>query len=307
MFRSQLFSIFSFVILFLFFNGNLHAQYIIEQVSYSIPVSFELMPEEGEFEGSAEDAMYFFNIPLEKLKAAAINDEYEIMEEVSTFYLDGNNFAVESNSPEMGRTSAVSDYVNETFYYIIWDKKTVLEMKAGEMQAYQEQSEAMAESMMESLSPEMRAQLEAMEESEGASSQAKLKATGNSAKKQGFNCQEYFMQDGNAYTLIWATKEFGDLAGTMKEMSEKMSSLFPESEDDSPDEWELVQGMIPIEYKYVLLEPDSFTPDLEINLIQKISRKKPPADKFHVPGEKEGFTRSSMEDLMKSMMDAYQD
>jgi hypothetical protein len=55
------------IVLFLIISVNfLQAQYIIEQVEYKIPFSYELIPENTEFNSAKDEGKYILSIPEEK-------------------------------------------------------------------------------------------------------------------------------------------------------------------------------------------------------------------------------------------------
>ena len=65
---------------------------------------------------------------------------------------------------------------------------------------------------------------------------------------------------------------------------------------------ELVPGKVPIEVRTYQMDPME-GPKMDIQAITKISETKPAAEKFIPPGEAEGFTRSSMKEMMMQMME----
>jgi hypothetical protein len=174
------------------------------------------------------------------------------------------------------------------------------------MKAIERESEAMAEKMMQNLSPELREQIEAMENEDKMQHTGTIKATGNSKNIHGFDCKEYLLEEENAFTVIWATEDQRGLEEDMKKMAERMKAIFPSDDEDQPDEWDLVPGMVPIEYRHLNMDMMMGTPQMEIRIINKISQTKPPAEKFRVPGEAEGFTRKSMKNFMQDMMGGFQ-
>lgn len=119
----------------------------------------------------------------------------------------------------------------------------------------------------------------------------------------GFNCELYTIkkEEGNI-TGIWAALDDMKITGNVEKISEKFSKIFNMGEDEETDEWSLVRGKIPVEVREMSLEMSMSEPSFNITSIQKIERKTPPADKFYVPGEKEGFTHGSFSDMMKQMM-----
>ena len=76
---NKLFGIYGllFIITAILSFNPLKGQFIIEQIEYDLPVSYNLIPEEKEFENQQEEAMFFLNLSLGTLKEAAISDGRE--------------------------------------------------------------------------------------------------------------------------------------------------------------------------------------------------------------------------------------
>jgi hypothetical protein len=276
--------------------GTTHAQYIIHQVEYDLPVSYELIPEDVEFESEDDEVAFFLNLPAEKLRSAAIAEGREISEQKTTIYIDGGNVAVESISDEMGRTTLVSDTKTGVLYYVLWSQKRVMEMKPGDM-------EKMREKALENLPAEMREQARAEMEKETKRKPNRYNArpTGKKMNLSGFDCEQYLANTDEGMVSIWAANDRSGVVGEVDRASQKLEELFQTEEDDEVDEWDLVPGKIPVEvrrYSGVVMMEE---PILRIQAITKIQKKKPSAEKFKVPGESEGFTRGSMMDMMMQM------
>jgi hypothetical protein len=273
--------------------GTTHAQYIIQQVEYELPISYELIPEDVEFESEEDEANFILSLPTEKLRAAALSEGREVREEKTTIYIDGGNIAVESLSDEMGRTTMVSDTKTGVLYYVIWSQKKVFEMKPGDM-------EKMREKALEGLPPDMRAQARAeMErEKEKRPNQYDARPTGKKMKLYGFDCEQYLVNTDEEMLSIWATKDRSGIVGEVNRASARFDELFQTEGDDDVDEWELVPGQIPVEVRTYAGAMMMDEPTLTIQAITSIQKKKPSADKFNVPGEKEGFTKGSMMEIM---------
>jgi hypothetical protein len=87
----------------------------------------------------------------------------------------------------------------------------------------------------------------------------------------------------------------------LERISQEYDNIF-NSDDEDIDEWKLVPGKVPVQvrtYSFSMMMGD---PVLNIRSITKIENKKPSPDKFRVPGEKEGFTKGSIQDIMMQMM-----
>jgi len=289
-------------VFFTFANG-LKAQYIIEQIEYEIPVSYELIPEDAEFERQEDEINYILNIPESKLKEAALAEGLELKEEKSTIYIDGDNFAVETESEDTGKMTMLSDMKTGVMYVIMWTQKKVVEMKQEDMDEMAEESKAMSEKMLENLSPEIRKQVMAEMQKEKNKSPLKYDVlpTGKKKKIYGFNCEEYRVNKGEDVITIWASNDKSGVLKEVSRISKKLDELSRSSDDEEVDEWQLVPGKIPVQvvtYTYSMMMGD---PILAIQAITKIEKKKPSADKFRVPGKNEGFTSGSMMDMMQIM------
>jgi hypothetical protein len=293
-------------ILFTIFTiGCLQAQFIIKQAEHTIPISYSLIPEDVEIESEEQEALFFMTIPIDKLKQAASEEGREIDTNESSIYVDGDNFAVEDNS-EMGRMTVISNAKDGVMYMVRWAQKSVVVMTPEDLKKIEEQANAAMEESIKMMSPEMQAQIrEAMEQEKQQKSGAKQAAnpTGKKMSINGFNCELYItkMEEGNI-TGIWAAPDDMKITAAAENISEKFSKIFSMGEDEETDEWSLVKGKIPIEVREMSQDMSMGEPSFSITSIQKIERKTPPADKFYVPGEKDGFTHGSFSDMMKQMM-----
>jgi hypothetical protein len=284
--------------------GSLQAQFIIKQVEYEVPISYSLVPEDAELESEEEEALFFMTIPTEKLKQAAIEEGREVNTNESTIYVDGDNFAAEDNS-EMGKMTVISNAKDGVMYMVMWAQKRVMVMTPEDLKKMEEQATAAVEESIKSMSPEMQAQIRAsMEQEKQQKPGVKLVAnpTGKKMTINGFNCELFTIkkEEGNI-TGVWAAPDDMKITATAEKISEKFSKMFNMGEDEETDEWSLVRGKIPVEVRKMGLDMSMGEPTFNITSIQKIERKTPPAEKFHVPGEKEGFTHGSYSDMMKQM------
>ncbi len=71
------------VFLFFAFTNSSNAQYIIQQIEYEIPVRYQLLLQDIEFETPEDKINHIINIPLSKLKEVALSEGREIIEENS--------------------------------------------------------------------------------------------------------------------------------------------------------------------------------------------------------------------------------
>ncbi len=286
-----------------FMISFLQGQYIIEQIEYKLPLSYELLPQDTEFASSTEEAKFFLNLPETKIKEAAQREGKEIKEQKSITYIDGDNVAVDIES-EDGKTTIILNSASGMIYYVIWPGKRVFEMSKKDMEEMQKTTEAATQKMLEQLPPEMREQAKTAmeEEKKHKKSNRQLVATGKKAKKYGFDCEQYIMEGDEDVIMLWASDDVQGLAQKTQALSEKLSSIFPDEDEQEKDEWELIPGKIPVEVRTFRMDPMD-GPTINIEAITKINKTKPAANKFIPPGKAEGFTRSSMKEMMMQMMD----
>jgi len=292
------------VVLVFAITNSLRAQFVIEQIEYEIPISYELIPEDVEFESQEDENNFFLKISESKLKEAAITEGIEIREEKAIIYIDGNNFAVETDSDDMGKITMVSNAGTGVMSTIMWEQQKVLEMSSGDMATMEEKSKAMADKMLENLPPDMREEVIAGMEKEKNKSQITYNAQPTGKKKElyGFDCEEYRVNNDEEAITVWASADELGITKEVKRFSERFDKLFNTGDDEGFNEWELISGKIPIQVITLSSSMIMSEPVMVIQIITKIDKKKPSANKFKIPGEDEGFTKGSMMDMMMQMM-----
>lgn len=292
------------VFLFFTFTNSLIAQYIIEQIEQEIPINYELIPEDAEFDSQEDENNFFINIPENRLKEAAIKEGMEIREEKATIYIDNNNFAVETYSNDMGKITMVFNAGTGVMSTIMWEQQKVIEMSSEDMVDMEEKSKVMTEKMLEKLPSEYREQVLAEMENEKNKPQVSyiVHKTGKNKKLYGFDCEEYRVDTDEKMIMIWASVDKLGITEELKRFSEIFDDLFNAEDDEGFNEWDIISGKIPIQVRTLSSSMMMGEPLMVIQTITKIDKKKPPAEKFKVPGYEEGFTKSSMMDMMMQMM-----
>jgi hypothetical protein len=293
------------VFLFFTFTNSLIAQYIIEQVEQEIPINYELIPEDAEFDSQEDENNFFINIPENRLKEAAIKEGMEIREEKATIYIDNNNFAVETYSDDMGKITMVFNAGTGVMSTIMWEQQKVIEMSSEDMADMEEKSKVMTERMMENIPSEYREQVLAEMENEKNKPQVSyiVHKTGKNKKLYGFDCEEYRVDTDEKMIIIWASTDKIGITKEVERFSESFDELFNTRDEEGFNEWELISGKIPIQVRTLSSSMMMGEPLMVIQTITKIDKKKPSANKFKIPGENEGFTKGSMMDLMRTMPD----
>ena len=279
------------------------AQYVIEQIEYEIPFSYELIPESVEFKSQEDEVNFILDIPEGKLKDAAVAEGREIKQEKMTIYIDGDNFAVEIESADNGKQTMITDAKTGRLYSVVWAEKKVFEMKPEDMEQTRAKVKATTDDMLSKLSPEMRAQIEAemAKRKNDAPLKAEARPTGKKMKIYGFNCEEYRVAQEEKVISIWAATDTKGIVKAVERVSRTIGDLFNTDDDEEVDEWQLVPGKIPVQVRKISSSGMTGEPVVLIQAITKIETKKPSADKFKIPGEKEGFTKGSMIEMMMQM------
>jgi hypothetical protein len=286
---------------------SLQAQYIIEQVEYEIPINYELLPEDKEFGDAADEARFFLQLSERKLKDAAQKEFGDIEMIASTIYIDGDNFAMESHSEEEGETTVILNHNKGIIYYILWSQKKIYEMSNDDVADIQKDTDAAMQKMMAQLPPEMQEQAKmAMKNEQGRKQATKqIKATGREMIKYGQKCTEYLLEDDQEVMVIWASDDNMGLAKKAKSMSDKLDDIFPSMGEDEQDEWDLVAGKIPVVVRTFRLDAMEGA-KMEIQAITRITKTKPPVEKFILPSEAVGFERSTFKEMMQQMQQMMQ-
>jgi hypothetical protein len=285
-------------------SNILNAQFVIEQIEHEIPISWELIPEDVEFESQEDENNYLLKISENQLKEAAIEEGRDIQEEKSTIYMDGNNFAVESISNEMGKITMVADASTGTMYTVMWEERKVLEMSSEDMEEMEERSKVMAEQMLEKLPAEYRDQILAEMDTKNnkSNSTVVVKPTGTNNTINGFGCEEYFVKTDDKTMMVWASPDKIGITKEIQKFSDRFDQIFNSDDEEDIDEWSIISGKIPIQVRQVSTSIEMDEPVIIIQTITKLDKKKPSSDVFIVPGVNEGFTKSSMMDMMMQMM-----
>jgi len=293
-----------FISLILTMTTLVQAQFIVEQKEYRLPVNYDLLPEDTEFEDPMDEAKYFLNLSDDELRSGAM----EMEESKSTMYLDGENFAAEFESEDQGKVTYIFDAKDKTFYYVIWAQKKVFHMTDEDMKQTQKDADVMKDKMMEGMSPEMRKQVEEQMKLEAQAKKMKVTATGKKMKKYGFDCSQYVAESEDELKIIWATDDLPGIRKSFEKFAEQMASIFPSDEEDSQDEWDLVGGKIPVVVRSMRSGITAMgMPEIEITELTKITQTKPPAEKFIPPSAADGYTHGSMKDMMSQMMQMFQE
>lgn len=273
--------------------NTLNAQYVIQQTEYKIHVNPDMIPPNKNFNSSADEAKFFLNLPDSKLNKTGGEKATK-----TTLYIDGNNIASESNSPESGKVTTITDAKKGMFYLVSWKQKTVMTMSTKDAEDMQKQAQAAKEQAMKKMTPEMRKQIEAAEAQKKSGPKYTIKATGKEKDINGFNCKQFIIQHGDDVTMVWAADDNKGISKRLKNLSENMKSIF-KSPDNEKDEWDLLPGKMPVEVRtYRSDMNDSY---INVEEVKNIKHEQPPAGIFTPPGKAQGFTTHSMKDMMRQM------
>jgi len=279
------------------------AQYVIEQTEQEIPINYELIPEDIDFDSFEEETNYIMGIDSKILRAAAIKNGLDVIDEKATTYIDGNNFAVETESDEMGKFTMVLNTKTGLMYSIMWEEKKVLEMNANDIKEIEDRTKSITEQMLNNLPEEYREQVltEMKKEEPEPKNEFEIVSTGKKMELFGFRCDGYNAYQGEEVMFIWASDDKVGIVKEIKSISEKFDKIFKNDDEDDINEWDLIPGKIPVQVIKISSSGMYGEPVMNIVSITNIEKKQPPKDKFYIPGDKEGFSRSTMMDMMQAI------
>jgi hypothetical protein len=292
--------------LFLILNAvQIHAQFIIKEKALEIPVDYSLFPEDVEFDSMEDEMEYILNIPLDDLIAAAKNEGYDIAEETTVSYFDGDRFAVETSSEESGKMTMLSDVATGKMLLIIWAQRMIMEVAAEDVENVQEQTNQDIEEMIKDMPPEAQDAIRAEMQQDFGSSDMPVQTspTGKTQTINNFVCEEYRVQAGEEMKSIWFTRDTQGLLKALDVLSQKYQDVFKMDEEDDFDAWKLIPGNIPIQVKSVSMDYRMGEPTLSVETVTQILKETPPAGVFEITGEAKDFERVSYEDARQNRMD----
>ncbi len=298
----------SFILLLLYvvlFSDKAEAQYIIEQFEYSIYITPQMMPADKRFANQTEEARYFLNQPDNKFSPDNERETGSYKITKSTIYLDGDNFAADNISSNGDKTSTITNANRGMFYLVSWPRKTVMEISTKDMEEIQKNAATSGKNSKKNLSPEADKETEKNEADTISQSDTAARFTGREINKNGFECKQYLVEQGDNIMMIWATDDNKGLSAHFESITKNMKALFPSDNDQEKDEWDLLPGKIPIEVK--TFSRDMNGSHIDVQEIKKISNEKPRAERFIPPGKSQGFTTRSMKEMMMQMNDMSED
>lgn len=264
------------VIMFFLFCSSpyLKAQLIIKQTITEYPISFSQLPEDIEI-NSDEFYNFAFNLDETELKNMTQDNGDKIIGQKMIIYIDGENLAIESESEEDGKITMITNSNTGIINIIMWSQKKVMEMNNTLMN-----------------------KSNFLKSENNSKRNFDFRSTGKTDKINGFNCEEYRGNVDEEFISIWVSNDNMEIIKEVSDVSKSFDKMFPSEDDGDYDEWELIQGKIPVQVKSLVIIDN---PILTIQSITNIEKKKPSNEKFRIPGEKEGFKKVSMMEMMMQM------
>ena len=113
--------------------------------------------------------------------------------------------------------------------------------------------------------------------------------------------KEYYVKTDDKTMMVWVSPDKIGITKEIKKFSEKFDHIFNSDDEEGIDEWSVISGSIPIQVRKLSYSMESDEPVIIIQTITKLDKKKPSSSVFTVPGVNEGFTKSSMMDMMQTM------
>ncbi|PKQ64856.1 hypothetical protein BZG02_03110 [Labilibaculum filiforme] len=296
------------------FSVLLQAQFIIEQITYEIPINHQLLPANKEFVNIADKADYFLELSESKLKDLDASKKVgDIEVYLSTIYLDGENFSLDGVIEGEGKVTMIYNYSEGVFYVVSWGQKEIHEFTNEDIVGFQDNLDGLQNTMLAKmeeeiadLPPEEQAQvrmameMEMKREKKLQPTSIKTTAMGREMTKYGRKCKEYLLENNKSSMVVWASEDTMGLTIMVKHMWEKMVQFIPRMNNakDAGAVW--VNGNIPV--VVCTLQPNALDgTKMKVKEITKITQAMPSADKFSLPAETVNFKRKTMKELMEQM------
>ncbi|MCZ6821172.1 MAG: hypothetical protein O7G31_17020 [Calditrichaeota bacterium] len=303
------------------------AQYILAMEKFEIPEDLLwTLGNDEDLEDPEERTAFFASLPESKYLRKAEAEGITLEKSISTIYVDGNNFAVESMALDEGKMTFI--YLeNGDIYMVMWNKKKVIKTSQEEINQMKKDATAMISQAQQNM-PNMDALLskymteeqkqqmqEAMNKLKGMGQgmpdqtpQEKPKVTierpGTKRKLLGTEAELYIAKAGKKVEGIWAIDNDRALAAKFLEMGENMTAAFEMEGLKEIKEWEIIPGKFPASKTTVEMGMRGGRLSVDVEYYTSIKRETPTADKFVPPGKDEGFTQGTLMDLMPGMNSA---
>ena len=292
---------------------------IVESVerSFDEAVLHEMYAENDGLDNPGLRKKMILNTDLKKLEAKAkeIGEPPDV--DKYTFYLQGDMFRVDSESPSSGKETMIFRKDLGMMYHIKWSMKQVMKISVDELQQMQSNAQKQIEEMQKNMPPNMEGMLaflppdqqdalrKAMgskgNQSPGQSTEKKkpeLTKTGNNRNVNEFsNCVEYRFDEGSEAISMWAYKDKPRVAKMFHEASEKFRDSFG-AKNDEVDPHDLLPNdqfpVLTVTYSENMMRGQMELKAEEIVSVKETTIEKKLFEAYNDPS----LTESSMMDMM---------
>lgn len=288
--------------------GSSQAQYIMKQVQGRVPASAVMALGEN---SDSPDGAFYASLTKEQYYEKAQELGEKIEETTSVVYVDGQNFAAETEA--MGDKITMIYHENGDIFIVNWKQKKVIKTSLDELKNMQKSAMDMMgqtsgampdmESILSSLPEENRKAamdaLKKMGKQPGAmgmpEEKPEIEKTGKTKEMLGHETTLYLISQGPKTRGVWVAKDDPQLVETFMKLAETFKAAMPMKNDEAED-WELIPNTFPMQT--VTHSQRSFKPSVRIEYLASLEKKQPPKEKLIPPGKDQGFTEGTMMDMM---------
>lgn len=297
------------------FGVSSQAQFIVEQITYEIPMNDQLVPPNKDLSNPTEKARFYLQLSENKLNDNHTETTEGIKTYASTLYMDGENFTNEGLIKDSGKVSIIYNHSKNLLHIISWDQKEIHVFSPEDTADFDKNMEAQRQEMEAQMPPEMQEMLAQMppEMQEKAKmlmenrmdmrmpqTPKQITATGREMTQYGRTCHEYLLKDNQTLKVIWASDDNMHLFEMVKSMFGKFTKFVPEMNEGKNNGSEWVDGKIPV--VVCTLKPNTLDDTkMEVRAITRITQTTPPAEKFVIPAEAAKFKQITFKELISDM------
>jgi hypothetical protein len=258
-----------------------------------------LVPDAFEEGGPQNVAEKIFNLApakiLEKLQVGGFSP----MVTVSTFYISGNKFRIDTDTPEDGKTTIITEPEKDRICMIEWSMQQYVRMSIKTMNQKHTLTKEMMDSRYKNLPPEAREALKQYMGEQDPGEPGKLESTGRSETFNNIQCKEYRLDVGNIKTQLWVSTQYPEIRKTLESFMKNMPAGPDEKNDPDRIVMEQIPGAWPVITKELKFNMMHGQADLTVEEMISVKQETVSSDTYEIP---DNLTEKSMQEIMDTPM-----
>ena len=229
----------------------------------------------------------------------------------TTIYVRANgDYAAETKALE-GNTKFVYNNKTKSFSIVQYDQKKVMTGTRTEIEQTTKQAASMMSDLEKTMAEAMKNANLTEEQKKAAMSylpglkkepekQAQIEDTGDTMQLIGRRVKRFVMKQPGEVTTVWAANDDQRLAKVARDIQGNMKSMLKMGRQKKNEIELLPSGYYPLDT--ITEESGMVGPDVKVNRTIEIVAGNPGAKPFTVPGKKDGFEVTTLQDAMQGMM-----